>query len=300
MKTDTKEVIKKYWNRHNVTDHQLFGSVEDSVDAMVWRDHCYLYYKDLMPTNKADGKVVLDYGCGPGHDLVGFSINSNPKRLIAMDVSAQSIKEAKSRLMLHQQQVEFSEIDASSTHIPLEDNSVDLIHCSGVLHHTLNPKEILKEFRRILKKDGEIQIMVYNYESIWVHLYVAYEVMLKGGSIKDMLLRKLLLKRPPRNMEEAFQATTDGASCPVSRYYLKEDFLSMLQEVGLKGHYKGASVSMWMEMNRLSKRFEAILDKRLDNFSRSFLYNLTFDERGAPLYKGHVAGIGGCYSAQYD
>ena len=31
-----------------------------------------------MPVNQADGLVVLDYGCGPGNDLVGFGHFSNP------------------------------------------------------------------------------------------------------------------------------------------------------------------------------------------------------------------------------
>ena len=70
--------VKEYWTGHNVTDHHDFLSVEDSLDFLDWRNKCYLYYQDLMPTDQANDKVVLDYGCGPGHDLVGFSINSKP------------------------------------------------------------------------------------------------------------------------------------------------------------------------------------------------------------------------------
>lgn len=55
-----------------------------------------------------------------------------------------------------------------------------------------------------------------------------------------------------------------------------------------------------MEMNRLPKRFKAKLDKGLNNFSREFLYYLTFDNRGVSLHDGHVVGIGGCYSEKHD
>lgn len=290
--------VQRYWNKHNVTDHRNFHKVSESINMMNWRDQSYLYYKDLMPTNNASGKVILDYGCGPGHDLVGFSLNSEPKKLIAMDVSNASIVEAKQRLLLHGKEVEFHEIDVASSFIPLEDRSVDLIHCSGVLHHTENPDVILKEFHRILKENGKIQIMVYNYESIWVHLYVAYEIMINDGSLKNNILRKIGLKQYPKSLTEAFKTTTDGVSCPISRFYKKEEFISLLKNSGLRGVYKGASISIWMEMNRLSKRLQAIADQKLDSISRQFLYDLTFDNRGAPIYNGNVAGIGGCYSAK--
>ncbi|MEN8237420.1 MAG: methyltransferase domain-containing protein, partial [Pseudomonadota bacterium] len=173
-----------------------------------------------------------------------------------------------------------------------------LIHSSGVLHHTENPMKILKEFRRIIKPDGTIQIMVYNYESIWVHLYVAYELMLNDGSLKNRALRRLGIKKYPKNLADAFRSSTDGTHCPISRFYKPSEFLLLLKQTQFSGQYKGASVSLWMEMNRLSKRFAAIADRRLPKESREFLYRLNFDKRGVPLYDGFSAGIGGCYEAR--
>lgn len=295
--TEIQDHIKKYWTQHNVTNHFDFSSVKDSLDFFDWRNKCYLYYQDLMPTHHADDKVVLDYGCGPGHDLVGFTINSKPKRLIAADVSTSSLKQAEKRLNLHNTPVEIIEIPANRTTIPLENHSVDLIHSSGVLHHTDDPLQILQEFRRILKPNGTLQIMVYNYHSIWVHLYVAYECMIQDGSFKNNILRKLRFKEYPQDLKEAFRITTDGPGCPVSRFYKREEFIHYLNRAGFYGEYKGASISLWMEMNRLPKRFAAITDRRLPQESRDFLYNLTFDERDVPFHEGFCAGIGGCYKA---
>ena len=42
---------------------------------------------ERMPTDAADGLIVVDYGCGPGNDSVGFGTQSRPARLIGMDVS---------------------------------------------------------------------------------------------------------------------------------------------------------------------------------------------------------------------
>ena len=65
--------IKHYWCLHNVTNHHCFKSESESLDYLNWRNKCYLHYEKYMPVNQADDKVVLDFGCGPGHDLVGFS-----------------------------------------------------------------------------------------------------------------------------------------------------------------------------------------------------------------------------------
>lgn len=293
------EIVKKYWTHHNVTNHYMFNSVDESLEFLDWRNKCYLYYSELMPTSQADNKVVLDYGCGPGHDLVGFSINSKPKKLIAADVSSTSLSEAYHRLKLHGREADFIDLSTYGSLIPLPDHSVDIIHTSGVLHHIVNPLPILQEFKRILKPQGSLQLMVYNYESIWVHLYVAYEIMIGCGGLKDKIMRKFGFKRPHKNLEIAFQSTTDGKKCPVSRFYKRTEFIDLLQQAGFKGLYKGASISFWMEMNRLSRRFEAIADRKLPRESRDFLYNLTFDDRGAPIYEGFCAGIGGCYKAMH-
>ena len=54
---------------------------------------------------------MLDFGCGPGHDLVGFATVSRPARLIGIDVSPSSIAEARERLSLHQAVCEFIQLD---------------------------------------------------------------------------------------------------------------------------------------------------------------------------------------------
>jgi ubiquinone/menaquinone biosynthesis C-methylase UbiE len=293
-----RNIVTKYWTKHNVTHHHTFSSVDDSLDFLDWRNKCYLYYEDLMPTNTSDGLTVLDYGCGPGHDLVGFAINSTPKKLIAADVSKTSIQEAKNRLLLHQKACEFIDLSENQNSLlPLEDESIDLIHSSGVLHHTEDPFPILQEFRRVIKPDGRIQIMVYNYDSIWVHLYVAYELMINDSSFKNSILRKLGLKKYYENLEEAFRKSTDGIHCPISRFYKHSEFLDVLSNAGFSGTFKGASISNWMEMNRLNKRFAALADRRFPKEHRDFLYKLSFNKKGVPIYEGHVAGIGACYEA---
>lgn len=272
-----------YWTEHNVTNHSNYASARESRAALDYRNAQYHRYIDLMPVNQADDLDVLDFGCGPGHDLVGFGLYSKPKRLVGVDVSASSLTESARRLKLHTIKAELVQHDAQKAPLPFKDGSFDLVHSSGVLHHMEDPATALKEFRRVLKKGGRAQIMVYNRNSLWMHLYVAYQ-------------RQIVEKIDSRlSAEDAFRASTDGPGCPISRNYTKEEFTALAEKEGFKLDRFDVAVSNW-EMMLLPCRFEAIMHAKLPKQSRDFLIALTFDERCLPKYGTHHAGIDGCYS----
>lgn len=270
-----------FWTEHNVTFHHQFSSAQESLDYLYWRNSMYYNYESLMPFTGHDGKIVLDYGCGPGHDLVGLGHYSKPKTLIGIDVSASSLREAKSRLSLHQIPVELLFLSPDETILPLEDESVDYINCSGVLHHLPQPEKTLAEFKRVLKKDGEIRMMVYNYHSIWMHLYVVYMKQIIENFHKEEESRKV------------FSRLSDGG-CPIARIYSVKEFIQFSEQCGLQCELLGVAVSA-SEVELLPTRFKAIMDLRLPTEQREFLTALTFDEKQLPLYQGIHAGLDGCY-----
>lgn len=273
---------QEYWTRHTISSPTQFSTVEESLDFFYWRSYQYLGFLDLLPVVGADGKVVLDYGCGPGHDLVGFAHFSTPKRLIGMDVSPTALVLAKQRLHLHLVPVEFIQIQEATPVIPLDDASVDLIHSSGVLHHVPDTLAILREFKRILKPDGFAQVMVYNYDSLWMHLYTAYLIRIKQGRYSHLTKR------------QAFARLTDGEHCPIADCYHPAEFIALAQQAGLQAEFTGAAISVF-EMSILPKRFEALQHRALDQESREFLYHLQMDEHGLPRWQNHVAGVDACF-----
>ncbi|MBL4844263.1 MAG: class I SAM-dependent methyltransferase [Planctomycetes bacterium] len=271
-----------YWTQHNVTQHRRFATAEESLAYFQWRCDQYQPYLDLLPVAGHDGKVVLDYGCGPGHDLVGFAHYSNPARLIGMDVSPSSLDEARLRLGVHNLEAEYELVDENNARISLDDESVDYVHSSGVLHHVPDPVAVLREFRRVLRPGGEIRVMIYNYDSLWLHLYTAYVVRLEEGRYADLPIC------------EAFRHLTDGPHCPISNVYRPAEFLSLATEAGLAGEHLGNALAMH-ELSLLPKRFAAVLDERFPREHRHFLLDLTFDERGHPFWQGERAGVDGCF-----
>src|SRR4051812_123873 len=195
-KPDLNEV-SSYWSEHNVTLHKQFASMEESLEFFAWRNDQYPDYINLMPVAGFDGKRILDYGCGPGHDVVGFCHYSPGSQVTGADLSMPSLREAAHRLGLHGYTANLLPIKTDES-LPFADKQFDLIHSSGVLHHTPDPVGIMREFSRILADDGSVQIMVYNYDSVWLHLYVAYVKMLQEGLYGDL------------DIKDAFARTTDG------------------------------------------------------------------------------------------
>lgn len=97
----TPEAVEDYWSANNVTEHREFLDEGASLADFHWRNAQYFRYIDLMPVTGADNLHVLDFGCGPGYDLVGFVTQSKPARLVGVDVSKSSLFEASRRLALH-------------------------------------------------------------------------------------------------------------------------------------------------------------------------------------------------------
>jgi ubiquinone/menaquinone biosynthesis C-methylase UbiE len=271
-----------YWTCHNVTVHHPFNSVKDSLNQLQFRNQQYPGYIDLLSVSGKDGLAVLDYGCGPGHDLVGFAHYSRPKRLVGVDISPSSLAEAEERLKLHHAQAELVRVDYGAYDLPFDAASFDYIHCSGVLMCIEEPARLLREFHRLLKPNGELRLMVYNYDSIWLHLYVAYVVQIENGLYSDLAPRV------------AFTRTTDGEDCPVNAVWRPEEMLALGREAGFQPEFLGAAVSLW-ELHLLPRRHIACLQTALPSESRTFLMGLRLDAQGHPWHGEHRAGIDGCF-----
>jgi ubiquinone/menaquinone biosynthesis C-methylase UbiE len=203
--------------------------------------------------------------------------------LIGVDVSTSSLAEAKKRLALHSAaNVELVHLSDPMGPLPFADQSIDIVHCSGVLMVLPDIDKTLREFRRIVKPNGYSQVMVYNYDSIWMHLYCGY------------IYKKMFSWRASVSKQEIFKVTTDGEECPIVDCYTPDQFKAIAKRNGFNCEFLGAAMSL-NELMWMSRRAEALKDEALDPEAREFMLNLTFDERQFPLHRGAVAGIDACF-----
>jgi ubiquinone/menaquinone biosynthesis C-methylase UbiE len=278
--------VDTYWTEHTVNSTP-FATAEESARYLEWRFDEYPLFREFSGLwGDHAGETVLDYGCGPGDDLTGLALHSGAARLVGLDVSASALALTARRLALHgiePDRVSLRQVRDGTPEIPLEDASVDYVNCGGVLHHTSSPERLLAELRRVLRPGGRAFVMVYNSDSIWLHLYVAYEKMLHDEAYADL------------DLDEAFRRLTDGVECPISRHYPAERMTTLCEQAGFRVRYAGGYLSRH-ELQQLATHWaRAIADERLGEPHRDFLRSLTFDAAGRPMTGGFHAGIGGVY-----
>jgi SAM-dependent methyltransferase len=278
--------VDDYWGDHTVKSIP-FLTRRASAGYLEWRFEEYPLFREFSGLwGEHDGEVILDYGCGPGNDVTGFLLHTRAKQVIGMDVSRKALELTRRRVALHgipPERVRLIRLNDAEPGIPLPDASVDYLQCQGVLQHVSDPGQVLRELQRVLRPGGEARVMVYNRESVWLHLYVAYVVMTLEGRHSEMAV------------EDVFELTTDGPECPIARCWRAEDFIGLCDEAGFRAEYLGGYLSRH-ELELLARhREQAISDQRLDAEHRAFLEELEFDERGLPQHRGTYAGVGGAY-----
>ena len=93
--------VDRYWTGHTVRAAR-FTSAARVERYLEWRFDQYPLFREFSGLwGDHDGEIVLDYGCGPGNDLIGFTIHTGARRLIGLDVSPTALELARERLALH-------------------------------------------------------------------------------------------------------------------------------------------------------------------------------------------------------
>jgi ubiquinone/menaquinone biosynthesis C-methylase UbiE len=109
-------------------------------------------YRDALLFGRIKGAVALDYCCGNGEVAVEMA-RQGASRVVGIDISSVAIENARKLAKEHglEDICELRVMDAEDT--KLLDNSFDVIHEYGALHH-LDLPSALKELSRILKPEG--------------------------------------------------------------------------------------------------------------------------------------------------
>ena len=136
---NTKPEVSQNWLRNNVTDNIKFYI--NSIN------------KEFIPHN------ILDIGCSIGVSTEYLYNSFNLENTTGIDLSPYFISMAKLRSKKLNNKIKYYHKNAENTNF--HDNSFDLVVCNFIMHElpenaTIN---IIKEIKRILKKNGMIVIV---------------------------------------------------------------------------------------------------------------------------------------------
>ena len=279
--------VDRYWSGHTVRA-ESFAKARQSKRFLEWRFDEYPLFREFSGLwGDHDGEVDprLRVRAGERSDRASRSTRARDGswastcRQTALDLAGDGWQ-------LHGVGPDRVELVPAPTAIrdPARGRHRRPFNCQGVLHHTSDPEAILGELARVLRPGGTGTIMVYNRDSVWFHLYTAYERMV----VENVF--------PGADVHEAFRRNTDGPDCPISRSYVPEEFAALCGSTRASRWTTSAATCPSTNSACLERSWaRAIADGRLPSEHREFLRGTHFRLRGRPMFDGRHAGIGGTY-----
>lgn len=138
--------LYKIWNQVPVTYYQ--NGVRKNFFQHLWHSHKINFAKNLL--SKIKFKNCLDVGCASGY-MVSQVFSAFPDaKYFGVDVYDKAIKYAKKTYP----DIKFK--IASADNLPFKENAFDVILFYETIEHVENPKECLKEIKRVLSKNGTL------------------------------------------------------------------------------------------------------------------------------------------------
>lgn len=177
------------------------------------------------------GKKVLEIGCGNGNDAIKFvDIGAF---YTGIDLTEEAVIHTKVRIG---ERGYVFRMNAELLDLP--DDWFDLVYSFGVIHHTVNPVNVINEAYRVLKQNGLICIMLYNklsfrylFDIIFLRKLLWWLHYAKFNEIRKQI--------PHPTKEQWVSLNTDNLGCPLSRVYTKKEALKLLDRFNI--------TKTWME-----------------------------------------------------
>jgi SAM-dependent methyltransferase len=112
-----------------------------------------------------DDIFLVDIGCGTGEDAI--AISQRGARVLGLDREIEFITVARNQSATNDR-VEFRTSDVCSTGLP--SGGVDIVRYDRVFQHLEHPIRALEEAMRILKRNGQLQIIDVDYRGMTMFL----------------------------------------------------------------------------------------------------------------------------------
>ena len=171
--------VRQWWDEHPMdylgysrkklkTDND-YRAFFRSVDAVWWNSTNQINSSNpahlgdrLLSRSRIAGRRVLEIGCGMGswtQTFVEWGCD-----VTAIDLTPYAVEMTRKRLKLAGLKASVMEMDARDMRALVD--QFDFIWSWGVIHHSPDTEQIVKEIHRLLKPGGEFGIMVYYKYSI--------------------------------------------------------------------------------------------------------------------------------------
>jgi ubiquinone/menaquinone biosynthesis C-methylase UbiE len=212
---EQKQRVKTYWEREacgEIHSDAPEGTPEFYAEVERRRHELEPHIARFADFEGGRGLRLLEIGVGLGTDFVRF-VRAGAAAT-GVDLTERAVSLARRRLEVEGLQADVQVADAEA--LPFPDASFDRVYSWGVLHHTPDTEQAVREAVRVLRHGGDLCVMLYAR-----HSWVAYGFWVRHG---------LLAGRPWRSIASvlAEQMESEG-----TKAYTKAELRRLFQ--GLDG-----------------------------------------------------------------
>jgi len=184
--TPQKEDVREFWNADPCGTRYLEGKEDFEAHARA-RYSLEPFIFDFAKFDRSRGLRILEVGIGMGADYLEWL--KAGARATGVDLSAASVERTRQRCQQAGYEPDLRIADAEQLHFP--DDSFDVVYSYGVMHHSPNTEQCVREAWRVLKPGGIARIMIYHHPSITgAMLWLRYGF-LRGKSLRQSVFDHL-------------------------------------------------------------------------------------------------------------
>ena len=172
----TVEAVRAYWSRHTlgkqyVRDRTLeVGSRAFFAHIRPWMNpYKFPWHMERIEreAERLRGAHLLEVGCGMGYDSLEFL--KRGVRVTATDLTSAAVELAAKHFAIEGVQAE--DVRAENVlALSLDDDTFDAVWAAGVLHHTGDIRQAVREIYRVLKPGGRAMISAFYRRPSWMLL----------------------------------------------------------------------------------------------------------------------------------
>jgi SAM-dependent methyltransferase len=180
-------------------------------------------FDELIPYGDLPDCDVLEIGVGNGSHAQ--LIAPHARSYTGIDLTRYAVESTLRRFQLFDIRGTVRQMDAER--MEFADGSFDFIWTWGVIHHSSNTEQVLREMQRLLRPGGRAVVMVYHRSFFYYYVFNGlFRGIVRGGFVTTRSLHKLV------------QLNTDGA---IARFYSIPEWRELIgkyfgiQQVLIKG-----------------------------------------------------------------
>jgi ubiquinone/menaquinone biosynthesis C-methylase UbiE len=167
-------------------------------------------------------RVLLNVGCGGGYEGVLFA--GYGARYIGVDFSINAARST--RRLIDAANYTGTCYQCEAERLPLQDSTIDIIYTNGVLHHTPNTPDTLRELHRVLRPGARAIIALYATRSAAFYWYRTRAVL--AGNFTKRSIESWV----DRHTEGEWQ--TEGRENQHTRSYTRAEFRALIEQAGFE------------------------------------------------------------------